>query len=253
MSEALLAEPSLPVAQALRRYLESAGHSVRHASSVEEALARAAELRPALVFASALGLNGQALCQKLKARDPLCAVVLVYPPEDDDPEAHAAAANADAYLVGPLKRAAVTVCAKAMLQIRALREQVERLEQQKKPPRRVTEEFLAQAPPDFEFFKKLLLMEVKRSKRYRYPVSFLLAGLDHFQERAAKLPQDERRALLERAFEAAHRRGARHRPRGAVPGGPLPRLPPPHRRRRREGGRGEAAREARQALRAVGG
>lgn len=207
-ARALVAEPSIPVAQTLKKYLEAAGCAVKLASSAEEALEHARAHPPELVFASALGLNGQALCQKLKKGLPLVQVVLVYPPEDEDPEQHAAAANADAYLVGPLKRATVVVCAKAMLQIRSLREQIERLEnEKKKPARRVTEEFLAEAPqtPDFEFFKKLLLMEVKRSRRYRYPVSFLLVGLDRFQEQAKKVTQADRTEVLSEALRVLSR------------------------------------------------
>jgi len=54
----------------------------------------------------------------------------------------------------------------------------------------------AAADFDFEFFKKFLLMEVKRSRRYRYPVSFLLVAVDRFAERLAGADDARRRAVL---------------------------------------------------------
>lgn len=214
---AVIAEKTAPVSAALRKYLESGGFETVTCATVEEALEKTAAGEPLLVYASAQTLDGAGLCQKLKERYPLVPVVLVYPPENDDPEAHAAAAGADAYLVGPLKRASVVFCAKTVLQIRALKETIERLEEEAKEKRRlpereeeVTDPGIIPPPPaapapvpgsphsasDFEFFKKLLLMEVKRSRRYRYPVSFLLVGMDHFVERSGPLQLQARTQLL---------------------------------------------------------
>lgn len=216
---AVIAEKTPPVSAALKKFLESGGFETVVFASVEEALDKTSGEEPLLVYASAQSLDGAALCQKLKERYPLVPVVLVYPPENDDPEAHAAAAGADAYLVGPLKRASVVFCGKTVLQIRALKETIERLEEEAKEKRRLPEReeevtdpgvspppatASAQTPlegsphssSDFEFFKKLLLMEVKRSRRYRYPVSFLLVGVDHFVERSQPLPQKARTEVL---------------------------------------------------------
>ena len=212
---ALIAEKTPPVSAALKKFLESGGFETVACASVEEALDKFGREEPLFLYASAQSLDGAALCQKLKEKYPLCPVVLVYPPENDDPEGHAAAAGADAYLVGPLKRASVVFCAKTVLQIRALKETIERLEEEAKEKRRlpereeeVTDPGVAPPPAsqpvagsphsssDFEFFKKLLLMEVKRSRRYRYPVSFLLVGVDHFVERSQPLGQKVRTEIL---------------------------------------------------------
>ncbi|MCP3140443.1 diguanylate cyclase [Pyxidicoccus xibeiensis] len=54
--------------------------------------------------------------------------------------------------------------------------------------------------PDFEFLKRLMLMEVKRSRRYRYPIAVLLVELDGFAERSASLSPAGRTALLAEAL-----------------------------------------------------
>ncbi len=205
----LLAEPSAPVAATLRRFLESAGFTVRVASSVEEAEQRAGEEAPEVLCASvSSAFDGEGLCRRLKALLPATEVVLLYPPDVDDADAHAAAAGADAALVGPLKRGTVVSCVRVLLQGRTLKETVERLEAdlQKhiaEPPKDVTD--IAGTSADFEFFKKYLLMEVKRSRRYKYPVSFLLVAVDHFAERAAELAQPARKAALAEALSVITR------------------------------------------------
>jgi diguanylate cyclase (GGDEF)-like protein len=203
---ALIAEPSPPVAGVLRKILGGAGFEPVVVATVEEALAKAAGKEPVLVFASALFLAGSHLCQELKRIYPNLPVVLLYPPEDEDPEAHATKAGADAFLVGPLKRAGVLSCARTMVRIRTLNERLVKMEADpaSKPssPRRRTGEFAIDVPnQDFEFFKKLLLMEVKRSRRYRYPVSFLLVGIDKLSVPAPELSESERKALQNQVRE----------------------------------------------------
>ncbi|NMO13730.1 diguanylate cyclase [Pyxidicoccus fallax] len=54
--------------------------------------------------------------------------------------------------------------------------------------------------PDFEFLKRLMLMEVKRSRRYRYPIAVLLVELDGFAERSASVAPAARTAVLAEAL-----------------------------------------------------
>ncbi|WP_044889530.1 diguanylate cyclase [Myxococcus hansupus] len=54
--------------------------------------------------------------------------------------------------------------------------------------------------PDFEFLKRLMLMEVKRSRRYRYPIAVLLVDIDRFAEKAASLAPAARKLALAEAM-----------------------------------------------------
>ena len=97
MARALVAEPSLPITAALRKFLESARHEVVVAHSVAEAAeAIGADKAPDVVFASVSGtFDGEALCDRLKAARPLCPVVLIYAPEEDRPEERAGNCGAE--------------------------------------------------------------------------------------------------------------------------------------------------------------
>lgn len=215
MALVLLAEPAAAVAATLRRFLEMAGHEVLVASRLSEAEARVQEQAPQAVLASCSpGLDGEDLCRRVKEVAPGTPVLLLYPPEEEMAEARATSVGADACLVGPLKRPNVLSTLALMLKLASARAE---------PDIPVVEDVLdeepttdpgtpaAQAPPpeqprpavartetspDLEFLKRLLFMELKRSRRYRYPISLLLLEPDRFAERTASRTQAERTSAL---------------------------------------------------------
>ncbi|HEX5753345.1 MAG TPA: diguanylate cyclase [Archangium sp.] len=198
MAFILVAEPSASVAGALRKFLENAGHEVTVASEVRDALERVRELAPALVLASVTeSFDGETLCRQVKEEAPTIPVLLLYLPEEEQPEARASAAGAEACLVGPLKRATVVSCVSLMMQLAQARETVsvvrtEMQLMQHQGPRREP----STSGADLEFLKRLLFMEVKRSRRYRYPISYLLLEPDRYAERIATLPAAQRTSAL---------------------------------------------------------
>jgi len=90
--------------------------------------------------------------------------------------------------VAPLTRTAVVGLFGALARLRAEAARTRKAERE-----------LAAGPAalqDYEFLKKLLLVEVKRSRRYHYPVSLLLLAVDGWKARAAQLDDRKRSALL---------------------------------------------------------
>ncbi|MDC0709399.1 diguanylate cyclase [Stigmatella sp. ncwal1] len=199
MRSALIAEPSPPVSTALRKFLESAGYEVGIVSTSGEALREFRARSPGILLASqSASLDGEALCRQVKEESPDIPVLLLYMPEEEHPEQRSVGAGADAFLVGPLKRTTVVMCVGLLFQLFEARAAV-----QATPPGEAPEE--AEAPnrrtdaassPDFEFLKRLLLMEVKRSRRYRYPISLLLLEMDRLSEHLAPLGPSRRTAVL---------------------------------------------------------
>jgi diguanylate cyclase (GGDEF)-like protein len=220
MAFVLLAEPSAAVVGTLRRFLEGAGHEVVSVGTAPEALRAAAsrERAPAVVLASGTGpLDGEALCRGLRAQGSTAPVLLVYPPEEEGADTRASEAGADGCLVGPLKRGTVVTCVALLLQREEARRAPPPAAAAPRPPasftpppgtltpveaegRRITRPDMpavgAASVPDFDFLKRLMLMEVKRSRRYRYPIALLLVELDRFTERAFSLAPAARTAAL---------------------------------------------------------
>ncbi len=180
----LLVDESQPVVSAIRRDLEERGCEVDAAAPGDAERLEPSRYAAALVRGTG---RGAAVIGALRAKDPLIPVVVLFL---DRKEAAASpdAFSADGVLVGPLTASAVgTVCAFAT-KLRELSERVRDLEGS-----------LAQRGAtrgELEFLKKQLFLEVKRSRRYGYPLSIALLSLDGWADAAPKLAARARTALL---------------------------------------------------------
>ncbi len=180
----LLVDDSKPVVAAIRKDLEERGCEVDAAAPDDAEGLDPSCYSAALVRGTG---NGAAVIAALRAKDALLPVVVLFL---DRKEAAASpdAFSADGVLVGPLTASAVgTVCAFAT-KLRDLSERVQDLEG--KLARR------GAARGELEFLKTQLFLEVKRSKRYGYPLSIALVALDGWKESAPKLAARARTALL---------------------------------------------------------
>jgi len=190
---ALVADPTEPLAGQLREALLSAGFEVAAAGSLDAAVDVLRTEEPQVVFSSDSEMfDGRAMCARARALRPTCPVVLVFFPDAADPEGDAREAGADAWIQAPFEPSAVVALAHAMLGVHDLRVKLARLEKEV----RSASDKQVSAASEFEVLKKLLLIEVKRSRRYRYPVSFLLIGVDALESLAANLSMEKRTQLL---------------------------------------------------------
>lgn len=218
----LVAEPSAPISNALRKFLEGVA-DVQVVHFLDEAVQMVRARAPEVLIASVSGsFDGEVLCAQVKRQASDTAVVLCYPVDDAEwaPD-RAKEADADAFLVGPLKKHAVLSALRAADRIRTLNLRVKgleldvmRLKSQPPPPPPVREPTPAPAPKpklkagvgvntaDEAFFKKYLLLEVKRSKRYQYPVALLLVQLDKLEEhlKDESSPEFQRAAIRAEAL-----------------------------------------------------
>ena len=90
----------------------------------------------------------------------------------------------------------------------------------------------------------LLAREVKRSRRYRYPVAFIVLAYDAFATGMPELETTDVEALLAGAKGVACQAPAGDGPGLGLPSRELGGVPPAHARRRRDGGGRAAARKA---------
>ena len=188
MTRVLVAEPSAPISAALRRFLQGVAE-VQVAHYVDEAVQLIRARPPDVVIAAVSGtFDGEALCAQVRRLAPTTAVILVYPADDEKAPERALSQGADSFLVVPLKKPAVLATLQVVLKVRELRERVATLEEATTVP--VVQGKAAAATGfntgDEAFFKKFLLLEIKRSKRYQYPVALLMVCLDKLGELVAK-------------------------------------------------------------------
>jgi diguanylate cyclase (GGDEF)-like protein len=178
---ALVVEEAGPVAEALRAHLEAAGFAVDVAppASALEAL------RPVHALAIVRAARPDLLAQ-LRARDRTLAVAVLH---RDEGEAAAApddlAARADGVLVGPLTGVQVAATSRALARLSAQARRIAALERAASPAR-----------VRFELHRRLVLAEIRRARRYRYPLSLVLVALDDWRDLAASLGADGRARVL---------------------------------------------------------
>ena len=179
----LLLDTSPPLVAALRRYLKGTDLEVQVAApaggldGVDLGQIAVAAVRPSTP-------EGKRAFEALRTADPALPVVLLVD-EEDEPGSRL---PADGTLVAPLTRTAVVSLFRSLARLRTEAELGRTLARQ-----------VASHPaglPDYEFFKKLLLVEVKRSRRYHYPVSLALLAVDGWAERAVRLDEPLRSSLL---------------------------------------------------------
>ncbi|HCF60843.1 MAG TPA: hypothetical protein DFS52_22935, partial [Myxococcales bacterium] len=195
----LVVDANRAVASELKRHLESAAMEVEVADCCDAALQRVRHAMPDLVIYAASGPDAD-LCHRAKEIVPgLQALLLFEPGEDRGAEERVESAGADGYLVGPIKRGSLVSCVRLALRVRDLAQRAAQLEGE--ADKRIEAPYdSTSAPPqaDFNFFKRLLLLEVKRARRYRFPLAFLMIGIDHFREAVESLDRRDQARMIGR-------------------------------------------------------
>ena len=199
------------MAGALRGFLESK-YEVRAARDEDETLEAVRSFGADLLVASeSERFDAEAVCAALKARDPDFPVILVYAPEEGDPDGRALRAGAEACLQGPLKQGTVLSCVRNVLALTELRGKARLVRRAPElpegdeglEPHGEDEPVLFSEPgvgptqaADFGAFRSLLAREVKRSRRYRYPVAFIVVAYDAFATGMPELETTDVEKLL---------------------------------------------------------
>jgi PleD family two-component response regulator len=171
MIHALIAEPSPPIAAALSLFLKRAGHTAQVVKNVDEAVAALHGQSPVdLVLASTVDFPGEALCTRIKTAGNPIPVLLCFGAAEESSGPRAQAVAADGYFLLPPRGHQVQALVGLCVQLIEARLKLAQLESKNGSA--------GQKGSDADFFKKYMVHEVKRSRRYRMPVSLVLAGLD---------------------------------------------------------------------------
>ncbi len=214
MSRIVVADASPAVASALRGFLEGK-YEVRAARDEDETLEAVTSFGADLLIASeSERFDAEGLCAALKARDPEFPVILVYAPEEGDPDGRALRVGAEACLQGPLKQGTVLSCVRNVLALNELRGKARMVRRASEMPEGdegldpLADDEPVTVPTagptqaaDFGAFRSLLAREVKRSRRYRYPVAFIVLAYDAFANGMPELETTDVQALLAAAKE----------------------------------------------------
>jgi len=127
--------------------------------------------------------------------------VLVVGEQEEDPEEAGRAVGADVVLRRPLSGDYLGVVCSQLFRISELRTRVAFLEEENIGLRRSLGADLYLDTDTqfyrFDIFKHIILMEIKKAKRYGYVVSLLMMAFDHYTEMMGWLDPDQRRHLFD--------------------------------------------------------
>ncbi|HTN53654.1 MAG TPA: diguanylate cyclase [Anaeromyxobacter sp.] len=181
----LVAEASKAIVTALRRDLVGTGLELDPVAPAEAASKVDPEQHVAAIVRG--GEGAAEVVAAVRVVDPLLPVIALFL-DEEDAQRHPDACGADGVLVGPLTGPGVAGVCRLAEKLRAESRRAAELEQ-------IAARATAGAS-DLAFLKRLLLLEVKRSKRYGYPVSIALVAVDRWGELAASLGGRGSAALL---------------------------------------------------------
>jgi GGDEF domain-containing protein/CheY-like chemotaxis protein len=183
----LLAEDAPAVIAAIRRGAEVAGAQV-DAVAVAGA---ARHLDPGGHAAAVVRgtLAGRSVLEGLRVADPSLPIIALFH-DDDEATEQPDAMGADGTLVGPLSTGAIAGALRLALRLSSATRGFPAAPPAQAPAPQ------AAADRSLELLKRLIVLEVKRSRRYKLPVSVALLALDSWPDRAAQLPPAGRCAIL---------------------------------------------------------
>ncbi len=181
----LVAVDSKPVVSALRRDLEPAGFAMDAVLPVDAAVRLDPARHVAAVVRAAPGAD--AVVAALKAIDPHLSVLALFF-DEEEAEGYPGGLGADGVLVGPLTAPQVAGTCALAARLTAAQRRLHTAERARP--------LTSSGEHDLAFLKRLLFVEVKRSKRYGIPLSLALVSVDGWDRLAAQIGPRARAALL---------------------------------------------------------
>ena len=198
----LVADPDKITLGKISHFLDSAGYEVVRAGDEPAAWDEIRHGTPDLVVANGdhHGFNGCEMCKEIKnGIGPFVPCILTFAGSEEHAEKAAFEHSADSFLLQPVKRAVLVNTVRTMLKIRDLEDRIGQLRDEVQRHLRSLSEAGGMDPItkfySFEFFKKILAMELKRAQRYHYPLSVILLAFDKYDALKAEHRPDTLNAV----------------------------------------------------------
>jgi diguanylate cyclase (GGDEF)-like protein len=190
-SKVLLVEPQESTRLNLRQTMEGLGYEVEEAKTKDEAVPLLLSFRPEILLVSSAILSPD-LCQYLReVSESALSIIVMFPRGTHQPDLRATELQADGGFTKPIAREAFTVLlqmARRMTVIRREQKQSEtKADELADRLERMGDTRPGQRFYHYDFFKHLLLVEIRRAKRYKFPVSVCLLELDPYELAAEHL------------------------------------------------------------------
>ncbi|RMH40975.1 MAG: GGDEF domain-containing protein, partial [Deltaproteobacteria bacterium] len=153
--------------------------------------------------------GGEAIVEAARARSTRPPVIAIVDPPADTAFERADTAGADLFVVRPLARDAMAAALRGAAQLRIVRDRLRAVEGAEAALR---ERLLRYGESDsvtgfqhIDFFQKLLVIELKRARRYGYPLAVVLVAIDPYPEEPSPAVARQLRTRVATAISACIR------------------------------------------------
>ncbi len=181
----LLIEPQKSARESLFETLESLGYDVEVATGREEAAEQVDAVEPDVVLSSHALMDSDLGNYLREVAEVPAAVVVMFPRSTKNVTQRAEELGADGGFCRPVSRDAFALVLRLAETIAAARQETSALQRRNDELGERLERLGDVRPGQrfyhYEFFKHLLLVEIRRAKRYKYPLSVCLVELDPYR------------------------------------------------------------------------
>ncbi|MBN2493027.1 MAG: diguanylate cyclase [Deltaproteobacteria bacterium] len=197
----LLVDPDLERRAQLAARLARARARPIGASDGRQALQQIEALEPDVILCDQeiRGHSATDLCEYIKDFGPAVPFVLMAPERFADPAALQREVGADAVLLRPLDLHQLGTAIRLLAEARQARERADLLQDENRQLREALRQKAIVDPQSgyyrFDLFRQVIVLEVKRARRYAYPLSILLMAFDNFDKVAGYLTPEQRTGL----------------------------------------------------------
>ena len=181
----LIIDPNEQFVEKSRGLLRDLGYQTYECRNADDGVRAVIDWRPDVVLANAHTSDAEDFdfTPRAKEIDPALPVLLLFSKDNEQSRLTVEQAGADNYLIRPLKEVELTAAVRGAIALRELSLKLRAVTEERDALARDTagselERDARERFYQFEFFKKIINIELKRSRRYSFPLSLMLVAYD---------------------------------------------------------------------------
>ncbi|MCX7958690.1 MAG: GGDEF domain-containing protein, partial [Deltaproteobacteria bacterium] len=127
-------------------------------------------------------------------------VLIICPAVESDAEKIFSESGADSFITQPVRKSGLLAAVRLLLEIKRLKTDISSMTDEINKLKIFLNKAQGTEPVtnfyNFEFFKKVLSIELKRAQRYNFPLSIMVCAIDNYENICESLKEAERNSLI---------------------------------------------------------
>jgi len=186
----------------LSHFLESNSYNVYRFSRLKDFSEELKLKTPSIVIlrGDTREYNITSVVNEIKSSKEYIPVLLICPAVETEAEKIFSDSGADSFILQPIRKGNLISSVRLLLKIRDLKNDIGSLSDEVEKLKIFLNKAQGTEPItnfyNFEFFKKVLSIELKRAQRYNFPLSIMICAIDNYEDIRGKLKEPEINSLI---------------------------------------------------------